>query len=158
MGNCCCCCIEEGDEGRNSMTPQEVQPLIEDEAGSGTNQGRSARSPTPYSRFAESALLQHLRQVYVQAYADRTAAAEDAQVERIKRVTAIEGLPVTVCTEQLIGSLKPGAEECTICMEEYEVGVEMRFLPCMHMYHRHCVDDWLERVATCPECNASIIT
>mmetsp|Transcript_36929 Transcript_36929/g.51521 ORF Transcript_36929/g.51521 Transcript_36929/m.51521 type:complete len:155 (-) Transcript_36929:112-576(-) len=150
---CCFSCCSEDTERDSSTSPQEEQPLIDD---AGNNPNRSARSPTPYGRFVEAALLQHLRQVYTRSYADQVAEAEEAQMERIKRVTAIEGLPVTVCTSQLLSSLSNNAE-CTICMEEYDEGVELRFLPCMHMYHRHCIDDWLERSATCPECNASII-
>mmetsp|Transcript_30046 Transcript_30046/g.78833 ORF Transcript_30046/g.78833 Transcript_30046/m.78833 type:complete len:150 (-) Transcript_30046:437-886(-) len=148
MGCLFSCCAPSQPEPPSS--PQEEQPLIDD---AGDNPARSARSPAPYGRFAEAALFQHLRQVYAQ----QAASAEEAQMERVKRVTAIEGLPVATCTMQTLGSLREGAEECTICMDEYEVGDELRFLPCMHMYHRHCVDEWLLRAPTCPECNVSIV-
>eukprot|EP00035_Acanthoeca_spectabilis_P034481 m.29379 g.29379 ORF g.29379 m.29379 type:complete len:156 (-) comp6680_c0_seq1:1562-2029(-) len=153
MGCCFSCCNDEEERPSRSTSPQEEQPLIDD---AGNNANRSARSPAPYNRFVEAALLQHLRQVYARNYAEQLINAEEAQMEQVKRVTAIEGLPVTVCTEQLLTSLSDNAE-CTICMEDYTVGEELRFLPCMHMYHRHCVDDWLQRAATCPECNGSII-
>ncbi|KAA0195204.1 RING finger protein 11 [Fasciolopsis buskii] len=37
-------------------------------------------------------------------------------------------------------------------MCEYEEGEELRYLPCLHTYHRVCIDDWLMRALTCPSC------
>ncbi|KAH8815236.1 FYVE zinc finger-domain-containing protein [Xylogone sp. PMI_703] len=34
--------------------------------------------------------------------------------------------------------------ECTICMEEYEVGEEMGRLECFCRYHLHCIQGWFE--------------
>uniref|UniRef100_A0A183SPH6 RING-type domain-containing protein n=1 Tax=Schistocephalus solidus TaxID=70667 RepID=A0A183SPH6_SCHSO len=39
---------------------------------------------------------------------------------------------------------------CVICMCDYELGDELRCLPCMHTFHRACIDDWLMRSLTCP--------
>ena len=41
---------------------------------------------------------------------------------------------------------------CVICMIEFQVGDQVRYLPCMHMYHIECIDDWLMRSFTCPSC------
>jgi len=41
---------------------------------------------------------------------------------------------------------------CVICMGEFMVGDTVRYLPCMHTYHRECIDDWLMRAFTCPSC------
>lgn len=37
-------------------------------------------------------------------------------------------------------------------MGEYTMGDPLRFLPCMHTYHKDCIDDWLMRSFTCPSC------
>ena len=37
-------------------------------------------------------------------------------------------------------------------MIELEIGDPIRFLPCMHIYHKDCIDDWLLRSFTCPSC------
>uniref|UniRef100_A0A3Q3K5B7 RING-type domain-containing protein n=1 Tax=Monopterus albus TaxID=43700 RepID=A0A3Q3K5B7_MONAL len=42
--------------------------------------------------------------------------------------------------------------ECVICMMDFVYGDPIRFLPCMHIYHMDCIDDWLMRSFTCPSC------
>ena len=37
-------------------------------------------------------------------------------------------------------------------MCDFEVGEVVRFLPCMHIYHRTCIDSWLLKSFTCPSC------
>lgn len=37
-------------------------------------------------------------------------------------------------------------------MGDFVLGDQLRFLPCLHTYHRECIDDWLMRSATCPSC------
>ncbi|KAI9158431.1 RING finger domain-containingprotein [Paramyrothecium foliicola] len=42
---------------------------------------------------------------------------------------------------------------CTICTEDFEVGEDVRVLPCGHHFHPHCIDPWLINVSgTCPLC------
>ena len=41
--------------------------------------------------------------------------------------------------------------ECTICLEEFEVGVEMGRLECFCRFHRKCIRDWfVTRPGQCP--------
>jgi len=37
-------------------------------------------------------------------------------------------------------------------MDAMEEGDAVRHLPCLHSYHRHCIDDWLTRKFQCPSC------
>ncbi|KAI4799394.1 hypothetical protein KUCAC02_016962, partial [Chaenocephalus aceratus] len=39
---------------------------------------------------------------------------------------------------------------CVICMMDFEYGDPIRFLPCMHIYHMDCIDDWLMMVLHLP--------
>jgi hypothetical protein len=40
---------------------------------------------------------------------------------------------------------------CSICTEDFEMGQDLRVLPCNHKFHPECVDPWLLNVSgTCP--------
>jgi len=45
---------------------------------------------------------------------------------------------------------------CPICLVEYEVGDDIRCLPCNHEFHKCCVDPWLGNNASCPACRYSL--
>jgi hypothetical protein len=45
------------------------------------------------------------------------------------------------------------ADECAICLAEFEDGQAMRVLPqCGHGFHAACVDTWLRSHSSCPSC------
>ncbi|MCP9264041.1 RING finger protein 11 [Dirofilaria immitis] len=46
----------------------------------------------------------------------------------------------------------PKKRICPICMVDFVDGDPIRYLPCMHCYHKKCVDDWLMRSFSCPSC------
>lgn len=45
---------------------------------------------------------------------------------------------------------------CSICIDNYEFGEELRFLPCNHGFHQTCVDKWLLMNNKCPLCKTLI--
>ena len=70
----------------------------------------------------------------------------------------LRSLPTIRYKRGLAGG-RGGSEEdtaCVICMAEFEEGEELRLLYCRHFYHQQCVDTWLMRNATCPQCRASV--
>lgn len=36
-----------------------------------------------------------------------------------------------------------GLEKCVVCLEEYDEDVDVTCLPCCHLYHPTCIDQWL---------------
>lgn len=47
-------------------------------------------------------------------------------------------------------------EKCTICLCEYESEEHVRRLPCMHLFHLECIDQWLPANKRCPICRVDI--
>lgn len=107
---------------------------------------------------------------------------EDEQIKIAKRIGLIQHLPIHQYTDDNFKSKKIPSE-CDICMNDFVVGKfidrrwvtnesrstttfvlgdSIRYLPCMHQYHVHCVDNWLMRSLTCPSCcepvDASMLT
>ncbi|KAL9890990.1 uncharacterized protein ACN427_009746 isoform 1-T5 [Glossina fuscipes fuscipes] len=50
------------------------------------------------------------------------------------------------------------AEKCAICLSLFEIGNDVRRLPCMHLFHTDCVDQWLVTNKHCPICRVDIET
>ena len=46
-------------------------------------------------------------------------------------------------------------DKCTICLSEFEVDEDVRRLPCFHLFHVECVDQWLGQNKRCPICRYS---
>ena len=50
------------------------------------------------------------------------------------------------------------ADECAICLAEFEDGQHMRVLPqCSHAFHAACVDAWLRSHSSCPSCRRVLV-
>ncbi|KAK8653104.1 hypothetical protein V6N13_127119 [Hibiscus sabdariffa] len=48
-------------------------------------------------------------------------------------------------------------EMCSVCLSSMEEGEERRVLPCMHEFHRGCVDRWVSSCRkNCPICRFSM--
>lgn len=41
---------------------------------------------------------------------------------------------------------------CSVCLDPFCAGEVVRQLPCDHMFHSNCIDRWLRKKASCPEC------
>lgn len=68
--------------------------------------------------------------------------------------TLISTLPVFV-----LDIIPSNSEQkvCLICMNDFEIGNEVRALPCckgylVHIFHTECTDNWLRRNKLCPTC------
>lgn len=48
-------------------------------------------------------------------------------------------------------------DQCSVCMEQFQDGEQLRLLPCMHKYHKCCIDEWFNSSPACPVCKHSII-
>ncbi|XP_056136700.1 RING finger protein 150a [Lampris incognitus] len=48
-------------------------------------------------------------------------------------------------------------DNCAVCIEGYKPSDVVRMLPCRHVFHKHCVDPWLQDHRTCPMCKTNIL-
>lgn len=93
------------------------------------------------SRLPLYSVLQMARQ----AEQNRTIGAEDE---------TIDALP----TRTFHAAAAKDEEDlrCQICMEDFEEGSELRTLPCFHLFHSACVDQWLKVNSICPTCRHKV--
>ncbi len=47
-------------------------------------------------------------------------------------------------------------ERCCICLNDFAEDESIRRLPCLHIFHKDCIDEWLRRNHKCPLCNMSV--
>ncbi|CAK0903539.1 unnamed protein product, partial [Prorocentrum cordatum] len=65
----------------------------------------------------------------------------------------IDALPTR--TLQGIGHLGEQTK-CLICLEDFGDGDDVMTLPCLHIYHKKCVEQWLGCDNSCPVCKTPI--
>jgi hypothetical protein len=47
-------------------------------------------------------------------------------------------------------------EECSICIDEFKEDQNLRKLGCGHKFHQHCIDQWLVKQPSCPNCKSQV--
>lgn len=52
---------------------------------------------------------------------------------------------------------EPDFNHCAVCIEGYQQNDIVRILPCKHVFHKMCVDPWLNEHCTCPMCKLNIL-
>ncbi|XP_068963425.1 RING finger protein 215 [Petaurus breviceps papuanus] len=51
----------------------------------------------------------------------------------------------------------PDIQTCAICLDQFHRNQCLRVLPCLHEFHRECIDPWLLLQQTCPLCKHNIL-
>lgn len=68
---------------------------------------------------------------------------------------AIAKLPRKAADKSMMDS--EGKAECSVCMDNVDIGDEVTVLPCSHWFHGECVGAWLKEHDTCPHCRQGIM-
>ena len=93
---------------------------------------------------------------------ERTSTDRRQSGERTRRESIAD--PETVKTEKVSEQPEPKSVTletgtpavdnglaCSVCVEDFEKGQDLRVLPCKHRFHPECIDPWLLNVSgTCP--------
>ncbi|XP_057300103.1 RING finger protein 11-like [Hydractinia symbiolongicarpus] len=122
----------------------DSQSLLRDDTS--MDHVRSSDMPPPYEEEEVPASIFNISSNNIPA----SNLSEEQQVRLAQRLGLIQHLP----SGTYDGTKKK--RECVICMGDFCVGDPIRFLPCMHIYHKECIDDWLLRSFTCPSCMESV--
>ncbi|XP_048235400.1 E3 ubiquitin-protein ligase SIRP1 [Ricinus communis] len=77
-------------------------------------------------------LLQHLAENDPNRYGTPPAQKE-----------AIEALPTVTIKN---------TSQCSVCLDDFEIGTEAKEMPCKHRFHDVCILPWLELHSSCPVC------
>jgi len=52
----------------------------------------------------------------------------------------------------------PAHDLCSICIEQFACGEHVRRLPCRHLFHKACIDEWLTTSSDlCPDCSQPVV-
>ena len=51
-----------------------------------------------------------------------------------------------------ISKLEESNKKCAICLERFNSKVKVIILPCIHIFHRYCINNWMEKQKNCPIC------
>ncbi|XP_074600067.1 RING finger protein 11-like [Brevipalpus obovatus] len=118
------------------------------EANGSSREPSSSEQLGPPPSYQETIHQMTLPIFYPSPSASRSASqlTEEEQIKIAQRIGLIQHLP---------NGLYDGTKkdrECAICMCDFVINDSIRFLPCLHIYHTKCIDDWLMRSFTCPSC------
>lgn len=89
---------------------------------------------------------------------DVTAAFQRVLQQSTQGQQGQQGIDPTLLPSHTLTRVTEGMADnnCAICYERLKLGEMARRLRCGHIFHKTCLDPWLERSATCPECRAEV--
>ncbi|KAF2101449.1 hypothetical protein NA57DRAFT_53417 [Rhizodiscina lignyota] len=108
------------------------------------NPANAAHGDAVYTQEAFDRILSQLMEQNNMGNAPGPASAE-----------SISELPKIKITKDMVDP-KTGQADCSICMEDVEVGGEVTRLWCGHWFHGECVGSWLREHDSCPQCRMGI--
>jgi len=68
----------------------------------------------------------------------------------------IDQLPMKKITKDIVS--KEGAQECSVCKEEFKEEEDVKEMPCKHLFHNDCLLPWLKQHNSCPTCRFELQT
>ena len=56
-----------------------------------------------------------------------------------------------------VNKLDSEKKNCVICLEDFKTGDKAVILPCIHIFHKSCIKNWLKKQNSCPICKYKLI-
>lgn len=58
----------------------------------------------------------------------------------------VDSLPTNVLSQEEAERLPEEHSSCVICIERFKAGDTVKRLPCLHGFHKECIDSWLGKL------------
>ncbi|KAJ8437143.1 hypothetical protein Cgig2_016886 [Carnegiea gigantea] len=121
-----------------------INPLHQTIIVQGSPNPNQIQNPNSFGSFGDyfigpglDMLLQHLADNDPNRYGTPPAQKE-----------AIEALPTVKIKENL---------QCSVCLDDFDLGAEAIEMPCQHKFHSVCLMPWLELHNSCPVCRHQLL-
>ncbi|XP_952096.1 uncharacterized protein TA14195 [Theileria annulata] len=144
----------------NNLTPRNMVGndyiYITNNVYSGSGLGSSRVNSLDTRSFSRvNSDLSHLNQAQISTIPTQSInLVEPIEVQLPPEI--LESFPVNLFTGDS-GELDESLRSCSVCLEEYQQGDEIRRLPCTHSFHKRCIDTWLKKSTICPICKFNYI-
>lgn len=120
------------------------------------NAGECGQCPEIY-RVVLAVMFQALARFAVAWFCSRSLVW---QTEPVPEQPKVEGAdPATIKalpTVRFSSELSDSNASCVVCLSDFVEKERLRRLPCGHLFHKCCIDQWLRRNKKCPLCNGPI--
>lgn len=90
----------------------------------------------------------------VDAVGDAVSQQELQQMQDFKRIVPREEL--TKLQVVLFSELETDEKSCSICLDEFVPESQLYTIPCKHLFHKACIEDWVAENYKCPVCRGEI--
>jgi hypothetical protein len=160
---------DDGEDIRNLMAGLETQ--IFPQLGQLMQAGQAGQAGGGLQVFETMLTLDDLPDWVQQAIDftledDDTAQPQDGlQPEQFARLSTCKyrewlqrtaGTTGTAGTAGTADSNLPNDKLCSVCLTVLGLDQVVRVLPCHHVFHLNCIDEWLTQAATCPDCRHDV--
>ena len=68
----------------------------------------------------------------------------------------LQNLPEIQIAEKELKQIENNQKDCVICLSNFVLGDKIKRLPCLHIFHTDCIEDWLHNSELCPLCKHNI--
>ena len=86
------------------------------------------------------------------AHDHNNAEAENEEIKRLKRESK---MPVEYQIDNPL-LLPKDKQNCVICITEFQKDDTVLSLPCLHIFHKECIVNWLKKNSSCPLCKYEV--
>ncbi|CAB1098784.1 unnamed protein product [Ectocarpus sp. CCAP 1310/34] len=137
--------------GPCSPAPLEAEEVVHGDAATAVTAADAALAASP--RHATAAVTATATPADPELPGANGDAAEE-EASAAANAAAEEDDPARACDT---GEWSTG-QACIVCFSDYEPGDRLARLPCRHVYHAQCIDEWLDRakLPSCPLCKTDL--